>query len=170
MARRFQGKTVGASSNFISARHYVKATLADRLFAFLFTVFLDYLAARVELIGQIWEIGKMLDINERQTNGTTILDLKGNVIMGGGSKRLGEDVRRAVKAGNTNVLLNFSAVKYLDSSGVGELIALSETINRAEGSLKLSNLPPKVEEVLTLSGVLPIFDIYDDERYALESE
>ena len=126
--------------------------------------------ARVELISQIWEIGKMLDINERQTNGTTILDLKGSVIMGGGSKRLGEDVRRAVEAGNTNVLLNFSAVKYLDSSGVGELIALSEAINRAEGSLKLSNLPPKVEEVLTLSGVLPIFDIYDDEHIALESE
>jgi len=112
----------------------------------------------------------MLDINERQTNGTTILDLKGSVIMGGGSKRLGEDVRRAVEAGNINVLLNFSAVKYLDSSGVGELIALSEAINRAEGSLKLSNLPPKVEEVLTLSGVLPIFDIYDDEHIALESE
>ena len=112
----------------------------------------------------------MLDITERQTNGVTILDLTGNVIMGGGSKRLGEDVRRAVEAGNTNVLLNFSAVKYLDSSGVGELIALSDAISRAEGNLKLSNLPPKVEEVLTLSGVLPIFDIYDDERHALESE
>ena len=112
----------------------------------------------------------MLDINKRQTNETTILDLTGNVIMGGGSKRLGEDVRRAVEAGNTNVLLNFSAVKYLDSSGVGELIALSDAISRAEGSLKLSTLPPKVEEVLTLSGVLPIFDIYDDERHALESE
>jgi anti-sigma B factor antagonist len=90
--------------------------------------------------------------------------------MGGGRNRLGENVRRAVEAGNTNVLLNFSAVKYLDSSGVGELIALSDAINRAEGSLKLSNLPPKVEEVLTLSGVLPIFDIYDDEHVALDSE
>jgi len=112
----------------------------------------------------------MLDITERQTNETTILDLRGNIIMGGGSKRLGEGVRRAVKAGNTNVLLNFTGVKYLDSSGVGELLAVSDAINRAEGSLKLSNLPPKVEEVLTLSGVLPIFDIYDDERHALESE
>jgi len=129
-----------------------------------------YVAARVELIGQIWEIGKMLDRHERQTNGVTILDLAGNVIMGGGSKRLGEHLCRAVEAGNINVLLNFSAVKYLDSSGVGELIALSDAISRAEGSLKLSNLPPKVEEVLTLSGVLPIFDIYDDEHAALESE
>ena len=110
----------------------------------------------------------MLDITQRQSNGVTILDLTGNVIMGGGSRRLGEDVRRLTAAGNTNVLLNFAGVKYLDSSGVGELVALSDALNRVEGKLKLSNLTPKVEEVLTLSGVLPIFDIYDDERHALD--
>jgi anti-sigma B factor antagonist len=113
---------------------------------------------------------KMLDITQRQTNGTTILDLSGNVIMGGGSKRLGEEVRRLSAEGNANVLLNFSDVKYLDSSGVGELLALSNALSQAEGTLKLTNLSPKVEEVLTLSGVLPMFDIYDDERAALESE
>ncbi len=112
----------------------------------------------------------MLEINERRNNGTTILDLTGNIIMGGGSRRLGEDVRRAVESGSTDILLNFSGVKYLDSSGVGELVALSDTFSRAEGTLKLANLPPKVEEVLTLSGVLPIFDIYDDENAALEAE
>ena len=112
----------------------------------------------------------MLDITERQTNGVTILDLTGNIIMGGGSRRLGEDVRRAVEAGKANVLLNFAQVKYLDSSGVGELISLADAVGRADGSLKLANLPPKVEEVLTLSGVLPMFDIYDDERAALESD
>jgi anti-sigma B factor antagonist len=111
----------------------------------------------------------MLDITERRTNGTTILDLTGNIIMGGGSKRLGEEVRRITSMGNTNVLLNFADVKYLDSSGVGELLSLSDAISRSEGSLKLANLPPKVEEVLTLSGVLPIFDIYEDENAALES-
>ncbi len=111
----------------------------------------------------------MLDITERQINGTTSLDLTGNIIMGGGSRRLGEDVRRLTNTGKANVLLNFAGVKYLDSSGVGELLALADAISRAEGNLKLSNLPPKVEEVLTLSGVLPVFDIYDDERHALES-
>ena len=109
----------------------------------------------------------MLDITERQNGGVTILDLTGNIIMGGGSKRLGEDARRLTEAGKANFLLNFAGVKYLDSSGVGELLALSDAVSRAEGKLKLSNLTPKVEEVLTLSGVLPIFDIYDDERAAL---
>ena len=111
----------------------------------------------------------MLDIKERQMNGTTVLDLEGNVIMGGGSKRLAEEARRLTSAGKTNVLLNFADVKYLDSSGVGELLSLSDALSRAEGSLKLANLSPKVEEVLTLSGVLPIFDIYEDENGALES-
>ena len=112
----------------------------------------------------------MLNITQRQAEKTTILDLSGNVIMGGGSRRLGEEARQLVEAGTANVLLNFTDVKYLDSSGVGELLALSDAINRADGRLKLSNLSPKVEEVLTLSGVLPIFDIYDDERAALESD
>jgi anti-sigma B factor antagonist len=112
----------------------------------------------------------MLEINERQTDDVTILDLSGNIIMGGGSRRLGENVRRLTETGNTNVLLNFAGVKYLDSSGVGELLALADAVSRAEGNLKLSNLPPKVEEVLTLSGVLPVFDIYDDESHALDAE
>lgn len=111
----------------------------------------------------------MLDITQRQQNGTTILDLSGNVIMGGGSRRLGEELRALTQAGTTDLLLNFGGVKYLDSSGVGELVALLQTINSADGSLKLSNLTQKVEEVLTLSGVLPMFDIYEDERAALES-
>lgn len=126
--------------------------------------------AAVEKARRIWEIKEMLEITRRQTDDVTILDLTGNIIMGGGSRRLGEDVRRLTEAGNTNVLLNFAGVKYMDSSGVGELVALLDTFNRAEGTLKLSNLPPKVEEVLTLSGVLPIFDIYDDERRALAAE
>ena len=90
--------------------------------------------------------------------------------MGGGSRRLGDEMRRLTETGTKNVLLNFADVKYLDSSGVGELVALSETIRKAEGSLKLANLPPKVEEVLTLSGVLPMFDIYENERAALSAE
>lgn len=109
----------------------------------------------------------MLEITERQTDGVTILDLTGNIIMGGGSKRLGEDVRRRVQDGEANVLLNFADVKYLDSSGVGELVAIANAVNQADGNLKLANLTPKVEEVLTLSGVLPMFEIYDDEHTAL---
>jgi anti-anti-sigma factor len=112
---------------------------------------------------------KMLNITKRQAEKTTILDLEGNVILGGGSRRLGEEVRQLAQAGISNVLLNFTNVKYIDSSGVGELFSSLELIKHGNGSLKLSNLPTKVREVLALSGFLPMFDIYDDENAAIQS-
>ena len=98
-----------------------------------------------------------------------ILDLEGNVILGGGSRRLGEEVRQLAQAGISNVLLNFTNVKYIDSSGVGELFSSLELIKQRNGNLKLCNLPTKVKEVLALSGFLPMFDIYDDENAAIQS-
>jgi len=112
---------------------------------------------------------KMLNITKRQAEKTTILDLEGNVILGGGSRKIGEEVRHLIETGASNFLLNFSRVKYIDSSGVGELFALLELVKQNDGNLKLSNLPGKVEEVLTLSGFLPMFEIYKDENAALQS-
>lgn len=109
---------------------------------------------------------EMLSITEHHTKNSTILELKGNIIMGGGSKKLGQEVRRLIEKGNTNVVLNFSGVKYLDSSGVGELVSLSQAIDEADGNLRLSNLSEKVENVLALSSVLPLFEIYQDEDEA----
>ncbi|MEP6924643.1 MAG: STAS domain-containing protein [Pyrinomonadaceae bacterium] len=111
----------------------------------------------------------MLNITEHQTENATILKLEGNIIMGGGSKKLGQEVRRLIEKGKTNIVLNFSGIKYLDSSGVGELIALSQTIDEVDGNLMLSDLSEKVEDVLTLSSVLPLFEIYDDDDDALNS-
>lgn len=109
----------------------------------------------------------MLNIQKRQSGNTTILDLEGDVIMGGGSAKLRQAVTELIKEDKTQVLLNFQKVRYIDSSGTGELISVSESVDNAGGSLKLTNLSPKVEQVLTLSSLLPILDIYDDEVSAL---
>jgi anti-sigma B factor antagonist len=110
----------------------------------------------------------MLNIQERQTKNVTILDLEGDVIMGGGSAKLREAIAKLRKESKTNVLLNFQKVRYIDSSGVGELISGVESFNQNGGSLKVSNLSPKVEEVLALSNILSILDVYDDEAGALK--
>ncbi len=89
--------------------------------------------------------------------------------MGGGSAKLKETLAELIKANKINVLLNFQKVRYIDSSGTGEIISCFESLNQSEGTLKLSNLTPKVEEVLTLSSILPILDVYDDEASALNS-
>jgi len=109
----------------------------------------------------------MLNIQERQNGDTIILDLEGDVIMGGGSAKLRQTINDLLKDEKTDVLLNFQKVRYLDSSGTGEILSVSQKFDEIGGSLKLSNLTPKVEQVLALSSILPILDIYDDEASAL---
>ena len=109
----------------------------------------------------------MLNIQERQNGNVTILDLEGDVIMGGGSAKLRQTISELLKAEKTEVLLNFEKVRYIDSSGTGEILSVSQSFDEIGGSLKLANLSPKVEQVLTLSSILPILDVYDDEASAL---
>ena len=111
----------------------------------------------------------MLNIQKRQKGTTTILDLEGDVIMGGGSAKLRQTISDLVKEDKTDVLLNFQKVRYIDSSGTGEILSVWQSFNELGGSLKLTNLTPKVEQVLALSSLLPILDVYDDEASALES-
>jgi anti-sigma B factor antagonist len=109
----------------------------------------------------------MLTIQERQQGNTTILDLEGDVIMGGGAAKLRQTINELLKEDKTDVLLNFQKVRYIDSSGTGEILSVSQSFEEMGGSLKLTNLTPKVEQVLALSSILPILDIYDDEASAL---
>ena len=111
----------------------------------------------------------MLNIQERQNENVTILNLEGDVILGGGSAKLRETLAQLIKDNKINVLLNFQKVRYIDSSGIGEIISTQESFNQINGSLKICNLTPKVEEVLALSSILPILDIYDTETEALNS-
>ena len=109
----------------------------------------------------------MLNIEERKNGKTTILDLEGDVILGGGSAKLREKIRELLQNDQNNILLNFGKVKYLDSSGSGELLAGLEAVKKVEGSFKLTNLTPKVEQVLSLSNLMLVLDVYENEASAL---
>lgn len=101
----------------------------------------------------------MLNIKERETSDETVLDLEGSVVLGSGAAELRSALRRLAETDKNRVTINFAAVKYIDSSGVGELINAAAKFNNAGGNLKLKNLPPKVEQVLSLSNVLSMFEI-----------
>ena len=101
----------------------------------------------------------MLNIKERANGEETVLDLEGNVVMGSGATELRSALRRLAETEKNRVTIDFRGVKYIDSSGVGELINAAATFNNAGGNLKLKNLPPKVEQVLSLSNVLSMFEI-----------
>lgn len=110
-----------------------------------------------------------LNINQRQAGDITILDLDGEVRIGDSSTALRSAIRNLVAAGNKKILLNLAGVKYIDSSGIGELIANYTTVNRGSGQLKLLNLTEKVQDLLVITKLLTVFDVYDNEADALSS-
>jgi anti-sigma B factor antagonist len=110
-----------------------------------------------------------LEVKERQAGDVTILDLSGSVRMGEGAVSLRNAIRGLVEQGKKKILLNLGAVKNVDSSGIGELIANYTTISRDGGQLKLLNLTDKIQNLLVITKLLTVFDSYDNEAEALNS-
>jgi anti-sigma B factor antagonist len=110
-----------------------------------------------------------LDVKERQAGDVTILDLSGEVRIGDGSVALRDSIRTLADQGKKKVLLNLGGVKYIDSSGIGELIANYTTLSRQGGELKLLNLTGKIKDLLVITKLVTVFDSYDNEPEALKS-
>ena len=110
-----------------------------------------------------------LDVKERQAGDVTILDLRGEVRIGEGSIALRDAIRNLADSGKKKLLLNLAGVSYIDSSGIGELIANYTTVKRQGGQLKLLNLTDRVQNLLVITKLLTVFDSYDNEAEALKS-
>ena len=110
-----------------------------------------------------------LDVKERQAGDVTILDLSGEVRIGEGAVSLRDSIRNLADQGKKKVLLNLAGVKYMDSTGVGELIANYTTVTRQGGQLKLLNLTDRIQNLLVITKLLTVFDSYDNEAEALKS-
>ena len=110
-----------------------------------------------------------LDVKERQAGDVTILDMTGEVRIGEGSISLRDSIRNLADQGKKKVLLNLAGVKYMDSTGVGELIANYTTISRQGGQLKLLNLTDRIQNLLVITKLLTVFDSFENETEALKS-
>lgn len=110
-----------------------------------------------------------MKVNMRQREGVTILDLKGKITIGTGDIALRNAVQDAVNGGATQVLINLADVSTIDSSGVGELVSAYTTATNRGARLKLTNLPPKITDVLTITQLITVFDVYDTEDEAIRS-
>jgi anti-sigma B factor antagonist len=110
-----------------------------------------------------------LEVKERQAGDVTILDMRGAVRIGEGSIELRDAIRRLAGEGKKKVLLNLAGVNYVDSSGIGELIANYTTISRQGGQLKLLNLTDRIQNLLVITKLLTVFDAFDNEAEALKS-
>jgi anti-sigma B factor antagonist len=110
-----------------------------------------------------------LDIKERQAGDVTVLDMSGSIRMGEGSGVLRSAIRNLVTDGKKKILLNLGGVKYIDSSGIGELIANYTTVSKDGGQMKLLNLTGKVKDLLVITKLLTVFDSYEQEDQALSN-
>lgn len=108
-----------------------------------------------------------LRITEREVGGVTILELSGDLVYDGGTRMLREVVTKAVAQGPRAVLLDLHQTTYLDSGGVGALIAMFRHVTRRGGQLKLMRLSASARRVLGIARLTAVFEVFDDEGDAL---
>jgi anti-sigma B factor antagonist len=110
-----------------------------------------------------------LYINERRAGDVTILDLKGRLRVGGNAVALHKSIRCLILEKKTLILLNLAGVTYIDSCGLGELIASQISVENKGGEIKLVGLTETLRELLTATRLLTVFDTYDNEADAIQN-
>ena len=110
-----------------------------------------------------------MEIVERTVNDVTVLDLKGKMTLGEGDELLKDKINSLLAAGKKELLLNRESVPYMDSGGLGEVVRTYTTVSRQGGSLKLLNLTKRIEDLLSITKLLTVFDTYDNEADAVKS-
>lgn len=110
-----------------------------------------------------------LNITERRSRDIIILDLDGKIKLGEGCGELHKALRLSIEKGEKRVLLNLEKVSYIDSSGLGELVSGYAAFKRSDGEMKLLNLSPNVHQLMTLTKLLTVFDVYENETIAVEN-
>lgn len=111
-----------------------------------------------------------MNANVRQRDGVTIVDLKGKITIGsGGETALRNAMQEVMNSGAKQVLINMADVTTIDSSGIGELVSSYTTATNRGSKLKLYNLPAKVTDILTITQLITVFDVYDSEDEAVRS-
>jgi anti-sigma B factor antagonist len=105
----------------------------------------------------------------RQVDGVSIVDCSGRITLGEGSITLRDAVRELLSKNQKKILLNLGDVNYIDSSGIGELVSAYTTATNRGAKLKLANLPAKVSDILTITQLITVFDVYDNEADAVSS-
>jgi anti-anti-sigma factor len=110
-----------------------------------------------------------MKVNVRQEGEVDLVDLNGKITIGEGDVVLRETIDKSLKEGRKKLVLNLSRVSYMDSAGIGELVACYKRAREAGGHLKLLNPSGKVYDLLQLTKLEEIFETFRDEKEALES-
>ncbi|HZE90052.1 MAG TPA: STAS domain-containing protein [Verrucomicrobiae bacterium] len=111
----------------------------------------------------------MLKINTREVKGVKVIDLNGKITIGKGDLILREAVDQALKEGPGSIILNLASVSYMDSAGIGELVACYKRVLERKGKMKLVNPAGRVQDLLALTKLDEYFDTFSTEQEAIAS-
>ena len=105
----------------------------------------------------------------REHGEVSVVDLSGKITIGSGDVVLREKVNELIDSGKKHILLNLKGVSYMDSAGIGELVACYKRAKECDGVVKLLNPSGKVYDLLQLTKLEEVFETYKDEKDALGS-
>jgi anti-sigma B factor antagonist len=110
-----------------------------------------------------------MKIETRTVGDVRILDCSGKITLGEGTMAVRNTVRDILKNNGKKIILNLAEVNYIDSSGIGELVSTYSTVANNGGQLKMLNLTKKIQELLAITKLLTVFQVFDNEQAALAS-
>ncbi len=108
-------------------------------------------------------------LTTRKVGDVTVIDAVGRITLGEGSSSFRDTVRDLASGGDKKLLLNLAEVTYIDSSGIGELVSAFTTVTNQGGQLKLLNLTKRIQDLLQITKLYTVFEVYDKETTAIRS-
>ena len=109
-----------------------------------------------------------LKLNTRMDKGVTVIDCDGRIVFGEESALLRDTLKKMIVE-NSQIVLNLGRISYIDSGGLGTLVALYTSAQNAGGAVKLANLTQRVDDLLQVTKLLTVFEVYDSEEKAIAS-
>ena len=110
-----------------------------------------------------------LNLNIREDSGVTVIEISGRLTLGEVATRVTDEVRRLLAEGKKRLLIDLAGLTNMDSSGLGLLVSAYATVNREGGQLRLSNLTSRIKDLLLVTKLYAVLDVYEDEPAALAS-
>ena len=108
-------------------------------------------------------------LTNRKVGDVTVMDAKGRITLGEGASTFRDAIRELVADGEKKILLTLGDVTYIDSSGIGELVSGFTTVTNQGGELKLLNLTKRIQDLLQITKLYTVFEVFDDEAEAIRS-
>ncbi len=108
-------------------------------------------------------------LTTRQVGDVTVVEASGRITLGEGASSFRDTIRELVASGHKKLLLNLAEISYIDSSGIGEMVSAFTTVANQGGAMKLLNLTKRVQDLLQITKLYTVFEVFDDEPAAIRS-